>query len=67
MNQGSKPASVAVTLQHSLLSTMASGPSVLSETRVRQKENHGVLTTDIDDAVDDFLERINNVAVKHGR
>ncbi len=46
---------------------MASGPSVLSETRVRQKENHGVLTTDIDDAVDDFLERINNVAVKHGR
>ncbi len=47
--------------------TMASGPSVSFEIRVHQREGCDALANDIDEVVDDFLQNIDGVAVKHGK
>ena len=46
---------------------MPSGPSVLSETRARQRAAGVSLTNDIDDALKTFSTCIDDVAVKHGQ
>ena len=51
---------------HFLSFTMASQPSVSSETWVCQREDCDILITDIDNIVDDFLQKINGVTEKHG-
>jgi hypothetical protein len=45
---------------------MASGPSVSSETRERQREVRNALTKDIEEVLEDFVNRLDNVAAKHG-
>ncbi|KAH9955750.1 hypothetical protein BC827DRAFT_1158100 [Russula dissimulans] len=46
---------------------MASGPSVSSETRERQREVRNALTKDIEEVLEVFVNRLDNVAAKHGR